>query len=156
MKKLFSAIVLIGMLFLASSCKKDSNGNNIYKMNASIGGTQWIAPLPGGVLSSGVLVITGTSLTGETMVVTIKGETTGSYELNVLAQKEQCLGTYKATLTTTMDDTYVSASGKVLLTKVDKTNNLVSGTFEFDLANKSFAVKQITNGAFNDVTFVLD
>ena len=154
MKKISFVILMICMVLLTGSCKKDSNGNTIYKMSASIDGKQWTALLPGGVHSSGYLVITGTSITGETMIITAKGDNTGTYELSVLPPKADCLGTYKATLSASAADTYASTSGKIVLTKFDKTNNLVSGTFEFTLANTALATKQITLGTFNDVTFV--
>jgi hypothetical protein len=153
MKKLLLVIIAISVVFLAGSCKKDANGNTIYPMSASIDGKQWTATLPAGVLSNGYFVITGTSLTGETIIVTIKGETIGTYNLSLLPAKSDCLGTYEATLIPTTEDTYVSASGRVVLSKVDKINNLVSGTFEFTVANSSLTVKEITKGAFNDVIF---
>jgi hypothetical protein len=154
MKKTWFLILMISLIFFSGSCKKDSNGNTIYKMSATIDGKQWTALLPGGVLSAGYFVITGTSLTGETIIITAKGEVTGTYELSVLPPKAECLGTYKATLTSSSADTYASTSGKIVITKVDKTNKLVSGTFEFTLANTALTTKQITIGTFNDVTFI--
>jgi len=154
MKKIFLTVAVICVVFLASSCKKDSNGNSANSMSASIGGTQWSALIPAGVLSNGVLVITGTSLTGQSIIVTVYGQTAGTYNLSVIPPKAECLGTYKATLTATSEDTYVSTTGSVILTKVDLTNKLVSGTFEFTAANSTLVVKQITAGTFTDVTFI--
>jgi len=151
MKKIFLTIAVICVVFLASSCKKDSNGNS---MSASIGGTQWSALIPAGVLSNGVLVVTGTSLTGQSIIVTVNGQTAGTYNLSVIPPKAECLGTYKATLTSTTEDTYISTTGSVILTKVDLANKLVSGTFEFTVANSTLVVKQITAGTFTDVTFI--
>ncbi len=158
MKKLSLAVLMIGFVFLGGSCNKDSNGNTIYKMSASIDGKQWSTLTALGELSSGVLVITGVSSTGESIAVTVYGETKGSYTISVLPPMAQCLGTYKATISQTSVDTYVSTTGKVLITKLDKTNKLASGTFEFTLintVNMALPQKQITVGAFTDVTFII-
>jgi len=53
MKKLFLTIAVICVVFFASSCKKDSNGNSANSMTASVGGAQWSALIPAGVLSNG-------------------------------------------------------------------------------------------------------
>lgn len=154
MKKLFISIAAIYVLFFASSCSKDSDGIFSNQMSAKIGGTEWTALLPTGVFSNESFAITGTSLTGETIVITIKGDTTGTYNLSVLPVKTECLGTYKATVDATTEDTYVSTTGSVVLTKVDKSQKLISGTFSFYVANQAFAVKQITNGTFTNVTYI--
>jgi Family of unknown function (DUF6252) len=155
MKKLSLAILMIGLVFLGSSCKKDSNGNTIYKMSAKIDGKDWSALAPFADLHSGIFTLTGTSLTSsETIIIVINGETQKTYEFSPITLKAECLGTYKATITAPTIETYVSTTGKVTLTKVDKTNSLVSGTFEFTVANSALTAKQITVGAFNDVTFI--
>ncbi len=155
MKKISLAVLMIGLVFLGGSCKKDSNGNTIYKMSASIDGKEWYTIAPVGDLSSGILVITGVSLTGEIIAVTVNGETAGTYNISALPPIAQCLGTYKATISQTSVDTYISTTGKVVLTKLDKTTKLASGTFEFSLintANMALPPKQITVGTFTDVT----
>lgn len=153
MRKIFLALAVISFVFLAVSCKKDSDGNTIYKMSATIDGKQWNALAPTGILTGGVLVITGISISGESVIVTVKGDMEKTYELNTPALKTECFATYKASLTGT-DDSYASLTGKVILTKVDKTKNLVSGTFEFSVSKLSILTKQITKGEFNDVTFI--
>jgi hypothetical protein len=118
-------------------------------MNATIDGKQWSAPMPIGVLSNGVLVVTGSSLTGELIALTIYGDVAKSYTQSLLP-----LASYKASLTTTTADAFVSTSGTIVLTKIDATNKLVSGTFNFTLVDNTLAVKQI-QGTFNDVSYMV-
>ena len=155
MEKISLAVLMIGLVFLGGSCKKDSNGNTIYKMSASIDGKQWSTIAPFGELSSGILTITGASLIGEIIAVTVNGEVAGSYNVSVLPPKAECLWTYKATISQTTVDAYVSTTGKVVITKLDKTNKLASGTFEFTLINMELPQKQITVGTFTDVTIII-
>lgn len=156
MKKFLLVIVAISVAFFTTSCETDSNGNPVYKMNATIDGQQWTAPLPMAVLSNGVLVVTGSSLTGEIIALTINGDVAKSYTQSLLPVKMECGASYKASLAATTADAFISTMGIVTLTKVDATNKLVSGTFEFTLANTTaVTLKQITKGTFNDVTYIV-
>ncbi len=156
MKKFLLVIVAISVAFFTTSCEKDSNGNPVYKMNATIDGKQWSAPMPIGVLSNGVFIVTGSSLTGETVAITVKGDVAKTYTQSLLPVKMECGASYKASLTATTTDAFISTMGTVTLTKVDATNKLVSGTFEFTFANTTAtSLKKITQGTFNDVTYIV-
>lgn len=154
MRKFILALAVACVSIFSTSCEKDENGNPVYKMNATIDSKEWVAPIPAAVLTNGTLTITGTSVTGETILLTVNGEAAGTYEL-VTPLKMQCGATYKASLAATTADAFVSATGKVVITKFDTANKQVSGTFEFNLANTALAVKQIKNGSFNNVTYLV-
>lgn len=155
MKKLFFAAVVACVGFFSTSCDKDENGAPIVaSMSATIDNKEWVAPLPTGLFSNDLLVITGTSLNGETVIIKVNGKDVGTYDLIPLL-KSQCGATYKATLTATTEDAFISATGKVTISKFDSVKKRVSGTFEFTLANASLTTMQISKGTFNDVSYVV-
>ena len=153
--KLFLKIVCIVFITISvASCNKDSSSASV-KMGASIDGKSWNSSVRVAVLQGNIFTITGTSLTGEIIAITINGETTGAYSLSLLPPVAGCAASYKASYTTSTADIWGSITGKVVLTKVDKTNKLISGTFEFSLALPviSLVTKSITQGQFNDLQY---
>jgi hypothetical protein len=149
-KLLFLALFTVSL----ASCNKDSSSAPT-KMSALIDGKAWDSSIRVSLLQNGIFTITGTSLTGEVIAITINGVTTGTYNLSLLPPATQCAATYKASVTTSSSDIYVSESGKVVLTKIDQTAKLISGTFEFTLALPSSltTIKSITQGQFNDLQY---
>jgi hypothetical protein len=143
-------VLLMGVAVVLASCSKDSVSVN--KLSAKIEGKSWNASLRVANLSSNVFVITGTSLTGEVLVLTIMGDKPGLYEFSVTDYK--CNATYKkSALSTSSDDVFTSVSGRVNLTKVDLVNKKISGTFDFTLARLSLETVSVSNGSFNDLEF---
>lgn len=143
-------ILLLGVAFVLGSCSKDSVSVN--KLSAKIEGKSWNASLRVANLTSNVFVITGTSLTGEVLVLTIVGDKPGLYEFSLTEYK--CNATYKkSALSTSPDDIFTSVSGKINLTKVDLVNKKISGTFDFTLARLALETVSISNGSFNDLEF---
>jgi len=154
MKKFLLVIVAISVAFFTTSCEKDSNGNPVYKMNATIDGKQWSAISSAGILTNGSITITGVSLTGESVIINVQDVKVGTYTLSILPPSKQCGASYIASAIPTTANTFISTMGKVTLTKIDETNKLVSGTFNFTLVNNTLAVKQI-QGTFNDVSYMV-
>jgi len=152
--KLHLILVCIAIVSMPlTSCKKD-NSSTPTKMSATVSGKAWDTSIRVATLQNSIFVVTGTSLSGEVITITIKGETIGTYNLTAIPPITQCAASYTATLTPGSSDIYASIDGKVVLTKVDKTAKLISGTFEFTLTNNVFATKSITNGQFNDLTYL--
>jgi hypothetical protein len=147
--------VFLALMLLAMSCKKDAGSVIPTKMSATIDGKSWDSLLRTTIwqTNSNTFVITGTSLTGEILVVTTYGSTAGTYELSVLPVKAQCAGSYKASATTSSGDIYVSSAGTVVLSKVDKTAKKISGTFSFTLVKNLSDTKTVTNGVFTDLSY---
>jgi hypothetical protein len=147
-------IVFWAFIMLVVSCKKDSNSTVPTKMSATIGGKQWESLTRTTILQTdaNIFVITGISLTGEVLAVTVYGSTPGTYDLTIaIPIKAQCAGSYMPSATSS--DVYVSSTGTVVLSKVDKTAKKISGTFSFTL-NKTVAdTKTVTNGVFNDLLY---
>ena len=142
--------ILIAILAFAS-CSKDSPLLSA-KMTATIDGKSWSSLIsPVTVLTSNRFIITGTSLSGEILIVEINGDAVGTYNTNTTTI--QCMATYKGSLTTTTTDAYVSALGKVNLTQVDKTNKKISGTFEFTLIRNLTETKTVSAGSFTNLSY---
>jgi hypothetical protein len=150
-------LIMCAIVIMGVSCKKDSSGNIIVtKMSATIDGKAWDSAIRTTVLqaTTNTFIITGTSLTGEILEVTTYGTTQGTYELSVGSVSAKCLGTYKASISSGTSDIYISTSGTVVLTKVDKTAKKISGTFVFSLyCLNSKLTKTVTNGVFNDLSY---
>lgn len=150
MGKRLLVLLLIGVTMLGS-CTKDSDTLN-NKLSAKIGGKSWNAAIRVTNLANDVFIITGTSTTGEVLIITIFGKNPDLYEFSLTSQK--CNATYKKSAFTTENDFYTSVSGRVNLTKVDMTNKKISGTFEFTLTKTSLTDQlSVSNGSFNDLEF---
>jgi hypothetical protein len=146
--------LLVSLLFamaVLGSCTKDSDTLN-NKLSAKIGSKNWNAAIRLTNLTNDVFVITGTSTTGEVLVITILGKNPDLYEFSLTSQK--CNATYKKSALTADNDIYTSVSGKVNLTKVDMTTKKISGTFEFTLTKTSLTdYLTVSSGSFNDLEF---
>jgi hypothetical protein len=150
-------LIICTIVVLGVSCKKDSSGDVNNKMSATIDNKAWNSAIRTTVLqsNSNSFFITATSLTGEILEITINGTAVGTYELSVLPVRTQCLGTYKASISTGTNDIYASTTGTVVLTKVDKVAKVISGTFTFKLYCISSTVpKTVSSGVFNDLSYI--
>lgn len=163
------ALAVIALIALGS-CKKDSD-DTTPKLTASMGATinsmdeadgitivdstDWSAITRVSIMKGDVLTISGTALsfTGipDVINVTIYGTTEGTYKLGIAEVAAQC-GAVLFTKYNEGTGSFISNSGTVVLTKVDKSARLVSGTFEFSLFSPT-AVKSITNGKFENLSY---
>jgi hypothetical protein len=154
--------ILFGLTMLIISCLyscKDSNNDGIPdlladKMSASINGVQWTSITRVAQNFSTYVVIVGTDLSGKTITITVNATAEGTYQLSLTPPATQCGAVYKTTPTASTTDAYISSSGNVVLTKFDKTNKLISGTFDFVLRHDlSGNTVTIANGKFTDLKF---
>lgn len=145
-------VLLVAVTLVMASCKKDSD--TINKLSAKIGGKSWVANLRVTNLTGNVFTITGTSLSGEMLVLTIFGNTQNTYDFSINEQK--CALVYKkAGISSSATDIYTGISGKVVLTKVDMVNKKISGTFDFTCSGLAIIPISISGGSFNDLDFTV-
>lgn len=145
-------VLLVAVTMLIASCKKDSDSIN--KLSAKIGGKSWSASVKVANLTGNTFIITGTSLSGEMLVITILGDSPDLYEFNLSEQK--CNVVYKKSgLSTSPDGIYTSVSGRVDLTKVDMINKKISGTFDFTCTGLAILPLSISSGTFTDLSFMV-
>lgn len=156
------------MILTFGACKKDKdndeNGPTLpASMSATINtiaeedgltieeSTEWSAFTRVSIMKGDVINITGTALNLTGINVIINGTKEETYELGLPNLK----GHSGCGLVTTLPDgiaTFISSSGQVTLTKVDKSAKLISGTFEFSLFYGSY-LKTITNGKFENLKY---
>lgn len=148
MKKV--GLVLLAMM-LIMSCDEDDIAELLPSMSATIDGTDWSASIRSTVSTDDVIVITGTSTVGEVIAVTVLGTSEGTYELSLTDQ--ECSALYKATVNASTDDTYVSATGTVVITELDTSSKKVSGTFSFTMLQGLSTTMTISEGEFSNLSY---
>lgn len=147
-KTLFIAILIV----VISSCSKDDDSALPTKMSATIDNAEWSSITRVTVLKDNRFVITGTSLDGKSLSITILGSTEGTYELSL--NSVQFGAVYKESVSTSTDDAYAATSGEVVLTNIDTSSKEISGTFSFVL-RKSLTENSIsvTEGTFTNLKY---
>ncbi len=149
MKKIFFLLLLAVVIF---SCSKDDDGN-IFKasMSALIDDEEWNSVTRLTILEEGKFIITGTSLNGKILTVTIGGTTEGIYELSLSSAMAGAV--YKESASMSIEDAYVSATGEVNLTDVNNSKKRISGTFSFIAIRNLTNTINITEGEFKDLLY---
>lgn len=151
MKNRLIGVVFSFILLSFVSCDKIEEALN-FGMSANIDSEKWVSVTRLTVLNNNKFTITGTSANGKILVITIDGNTTGTYTLNPLISKTQCGCTYKESISAASTDWYLGSLGTVNLTEVNTTNKTISGTFEFTLVNLS-SIKSVTGGEFKNLSY---
>jgi hypothetical protein len=147
-----NVLILLATIFMAS-CSKNDELNLSSKMTASIDSAKWSSVLPGGGHSDGKFVITGTSLSGESLEITILGNAEGTYVLSLTSA--QCAAVYKKTINSSAEDAYVSVTGEVIIDKLDTNSKKISGKFSFSVRHDLVEnVITISNGLFTDIKYI--
>ncbi len=153
--KIYLCVMVLAIIATFNSCKKDSESNPFGTLTAKINGTDWKSNARVSVLTNGILTITAytgvVTGSGEVMIITVNGDQTGNYQLNVLAGLVQCGAIYKKSTNATGPDMYESTTAKVIITEFDKVNKRLSGTFEYKAGISD--IKTVTEGSFNKLIF---
>lgn len=157
MKKSILASLLAVALLITFGCKKDdpvvSSG-----MTAKVAGTAWTADVATCSYSQtmNLTQITGMKgLMAESIQLNFFGNTTGTY--TVTDSEIGAVGGYVLDATAEGFYSTISAdapSGQIIVTEYDKTNNKISGTFQFEAYNLNGGKKSITEGKFTKVSIV--
>ncbi|MBN1596921.1 MAG: hypothetical protein JW894_01395 [Bacteroidales bacterium] len=151
MKKI---LLIIVMVLLALSCKKEDLIINLPAMSATINESEWTTISRVTRLEGDKFVIAGTSVDGEVLTVTIFGTTTGIYELSLTSAT--CAAVYTESASNpSLEDTYISVTGEVNLNEVNTSSKKISGTFSFTLLRNLTETMEITNGIFNNLTYTV-
>jgi hypothetical protein len=143
------------LLFFIIACSKDDNGGlSLATMSATIDNVSWQTISRVTVLQNGIFNITGTSIDGKILNITIKGDQEGTYQLGLTSL--QCGAVYKQSATTSTDDAFASVTGNVVLTDVNTTDHKISGTFEFSLMKElTLTPMTITDGKFENLFYTV-
>lgn len=158
MKTIKFTSILFLFILLFSKCEK-AEEIVPYKMTAKVNGEEWKTRVAAAEIKDGFFIIVGTATNGTIIEATIKGTTTGTYELtaSVTDPKAQCLGLYKESVSSSTDDIYTSVEGTMVLSEVNTSAKQITGTFSFPQLLKggvSLETMSITNGVFDKVKYV--
>ncbi len=158
-KYIILTAIIIGILFI-SSCKKD-NTEPTATMSAKVDGVAWttITRVTKHYANTNSFVITGTSVTGEVLIITVKSDQEGTYtsstSIDSVSAQVGCVWQPDATSPTT--DNYLSKKGTVNITEINAEDLRISGTFNFDLIKTDSlgveTVKTITEGEFSNLSY---
>jgi len=137
------------IVFITAGCESEETFS--YHMSATIEGYQWRTLMPATIMQNDKFVITGTSLNGKVLTLTIIGSKPGTYSF----LKGKCMAVYKDSPTLSDDDAFASISGEVSLTEVDEENKKLSGTFSFKMVKKDDALNPlyIQQGVFDGIKY---
>jgi hypothetical protein len=148
--KIAKLLAFTGLIvFMATGCESEETFS--YHMSATIDGNQWRTLMPATVMQKDKYVITGTSLNGKVLTLTIMGNEPGTYSF----LKGKCMAVYKDSPTLSDDDAFASISGEIFLTEVDEENKKLSGTFSFKMIKKEDALNPIyiEQGVFDGIKY---
>ena len=158
--KYFKYLVLLFIIpVFIQSCEKDEVIESIIgpaSMSATVNDTVWsaITRITKHYSNPASFVITGTSLKGELIVITVKGDALGTYtsstSIDSLSAQVGCIWQPDATSPT--ENNFISKSGRVDIIDVNTSELVISGTFSFELMNLN-GTKSITNGSFSDLKY---
>jgi len=153
MKKNILLIAITAIIFssIFSSCDKVLN---IASMTATVNDTAWTSSVRVTVLDSSNFLITGTSLSGNVIAMTVFGATEGTYLLGI--DSALSIG-FEAVYTEglSLNDVYTAASGEVKLTKIDADAETISGTFKFSAMNPELKTLEVKDGEFKDLKYTV-
>ncbi len=161
MKKIYTIMMTMAVLFSFSSCDEDIDIDTLLgKMSAQIDGVEWSVSATdvsnglGGVAAiyaEEKFAITGTSTEGKTIIIVINGINEATYDLSPLAGEANAATIYRVSVDDDATNSYYSTLGSVTIT--EKTDNRISGTFYFTAAKSIDDIVQITNGNFENVVY---
>jgi hypothetical protein len=144
----FLRLLLLALLpIILFSCSKDSGGAFF---SATIGGKKWEAVVRVTTHQNGTFLLTGTSIGGEVLIITLLQDQPGTYNLSMEELGFSAL--YKKSVNSTYQDSYVAVSGTVVLTEV--TDDRVSGTFQMELTRLTENL-HVESGKFGNLQYTL-
>jgi hypothetical protein len=171
LQKSFMVLVLAALMVSLNSCDPkeiDINIDLIPSMEATVGGEAWTSTFRSVVVTESEtdpkIVIIGTPTANETadktLILTINGTEPGTYILGPDPDGDdylfQCRMVYKKTADAVDGDINYYRGGveKIVITKIDKENKRISGTFESTgLYNIEEKTIKIENGTFKDLRY---
>lgn len=120
-------------------------------MTANIDGKAWQANAQYTQIESNTFIITGTTINGETLVITTFGTSEDVYELNL--GSAGCAAVYKESAESSEDDTYIGATGTVVISSVNTTQKTINGTFTYTVVRGIDDMITISDGQFKDLKY---
>lgn len=146
-------LFVFSVFLIFTTCSEDDIDEVLADMTASIDGEDWESVTRVTVLKDDSFIITATTLTGETLVITILGNTEDEY--SITTSEYGFTAVYKESASTSTDDAYAAYSGTVELTEVNTSSKTISGTFSFKMLKGVSTTIEVTDGEFNDLNYTI-
>ena len=159
MRKLFSVLLIVGLVSFFFACEEDEDDNNggtptpsgATSMTAKVNGASWTAMAEGigaSLDSDGSLTIIAVGVAGtDTTLIALGTEAPqgGPFQLDTLSSNEN---------SASANLFFVATSGEIAITAHNANTNTVSGTFNF-VTGEFFGSPgyTVTEGVFNNVTY---
>lgn len=163
---IFIFSVLISLIFscdiepyeggIPDNSNPGTNNNEPGVFKVDVDGQTYIADNAVATVLDNVVNISGfKTSTGEVIILTIFGNSAGTYQLGVTQnQVEVNAATYSGNGGTWPSVTdFVTSQGEITITEIDRVNNTITGTFFFTGNNPTLAAKEFTNGSFTKVPY---
>jgi hypothetical protein len=157
MKKSAISCLLLFVLLLSFSCKKDDPITTKPGLSVKIDGTTWTGQVNTGIYDAqeNLTMITGanTALTEQLQLVFV-GNSAGTYKFT--ANDMVSFGAFAYMNTVDMYTTIAATTpvGQIVVTEYDKTNHTLSGTFHFEAYNFEDQKKVFTEGVFTKLPYM--
>lgn len=164
LQKSFMAIFIAVLMISMNSC--DSKDVDILpSMKATVDGEAWTSLFRLSKVTEDAtqpnIVITGTPTASETadktIILTTFGIEAGTYTFGTTAFLTECTVAYKKTADAAdgEDNYYVAYDATIVITKIDKENKKLSGTFKASLRSTGNLADEIiiSNGTFENLNY---
>lgn len=175
MKKI-GVLLSFTILFIAATCENEplegefSSDNDVNNMNNPSGdfqvdfdGQTYIADIVSATVLDDVMNITGLRGTnGESVILTVFGNSPGTYQLGIQNGVEANVAAYSegnntgfGTWVAATD--FITSQGEITLSEIDEVNQTLSGTFFFTGNNPSILQsKEFINGSFTNIPYEVE
>ena len=147
------SILLVLTLALFSSCEEDSKLLS-FKFKASIDGQEFKSATPLATMYQDKIIIEATSLSGQSILLTINGTQAGTYAISASPALVQFAGVYKQSINSSSDDAYLASDGNIIITDIDTQNNRITGTFEFTVRRNLTESITVSNGQLIGIKYL--
>lgn len=148
MKKLLLACLMMSVLALSISCKKDKDDEPKAGISFKVDGKAWQSTTALAQRAGGVTQIAATNADGTLQfLVAING--TGTFSAN-----DEIMMTYQAGMKTYFADEELDPDAKIIITKYDTANSIIEGTFSFKAYDMEGNFVNITEGKITALSFI--
>lgn len=154
-------IVLVLLSVIITSCSKDdgpSDGGTTFQVDidgATFKTNTTISQLVGGLTDAFSVIATNTSGTGETVTLNINLASPADFKVATFPLSSGILSSITYTPNSSSPNSFIDTNiGEVIITELDTTNKVASGTFSGTAENFTTGEKVVlTNGVFTNITY---
>lgn len=161
-KLYFLSAFLLLIALVMPSCNNDDEDSmepesEAGTMTADIDDVAWVAETVVAQQQSGIMNVTGTTSTGETLTLTMQGTTATTYDLSGVSPDHVVAYVPETGAIALTSNGSTTNEGEIIVTEINMDEMWMSGTFTCKVtAALSGDSRQVTNGQFTKIPIVLD